>query len=156
MLKSVCNKMRSFFQSVSPGTAILIICCACLCLTSCNSCQGCDLRRYPIKATFYYVNQTSESIWSEEGCGFYINPADTLIYVEDEIFELQLRPSVDIYPLRFSTNNCIMTYDEEGKLCEYGIKDILNYENRKEVEDLIFEFTFRFTEEKKAVAEECL
>ena len=123
-------------------------------LSSC-SCDDCDLRLYPTKATFYYINQTTEPIWSEEGCGFYINSMDTLVYEEDEVFEVTTKPGVDAYPLRFSTNNCIMTYDEAGTRCEYGIKDITNYENRKEVEDLVFEFTFRFTEERFQNAVEC-
>ena len=46
--------------------------------------------------------------------------------------------------------------DGDMFLCERGIEDISNYDNRKEIDASVFEFTFRFTEEKKAMAEECL
>ena len=43
--------------------------------------------------------------------------------------------------------------------CEQKIYDIKNYENKRQLEPikdtLVFEFTFKFTEEKKMEAEDC-
>ena len=122
---------------------------------SCD-CQGCKGDgHFTVKATVYYINETADSILLVQGCYTDIAPNDSLVFLIDEA--IGNIPNVDDFPIGAFTIICPMGYKEGDKfLCERGIEDISNYENRKEVEDLVFEFTFRFTEERKAVAEECL
>ena len=47
----------------------------------------------------------------------------------------------------------VFKYDDDT--CEEKIRGLEFYENPKEIAPLVFEFTFRFTEEKKAEAKAC-
>ena len=46
-------------------------------------------------------------------------------------------------------------YYVDNSKCEVGLRDIENYEDLKDVSDLNFELTFRFTDEKMENAEPC-
>lgn len=121
-------------------------------LLSCSDCSGDG--NYRTKATIYFVNKTSDNIASPiVGCERNINPGDTLKLDINET--LGSRANIDNFPVTIFSN-CTMAYKDGNNLkCENGINDIKNYEDRKEVTPSEFEFTFRFTEEKKAVASLC-
>ena len=55
-----------------------------------------------------------------------------------------------------NANQCDYGRDEDGIVARTRFFRIENYENRKEISPLNFEFTYRFTEEVKAEAGECL
>lgn len=117
----------------------------------CDDCTGNG--NYKIKATINYVNETSGDVLSLEGCNRNITPGNTLSFTVEET--LGSKPNIDDFPVSIFTN-CNMMYKNGNDLkCEYGINLIDNYEDRKEVSPLVFEFTFRFTEERKNIAELC-
>lgn len=119
----------------------------------CQDCEGDG--HFPVKATVYYINQTADSVLLLEGCFQGIASEDSLVFTIDEA--IGRIATADDFPIGGFTIPCPMGYKDGDKfLCERGIEDISNYENRKEIDASVFEFTFRFTEEKKAMAEECL
>jgi hypothetical protein len=120
-----------------------------------------------IDVTFYYINETSETVTISGFCGFDefknlqsqsidILPGNTLVlHQKERMYTIPPNPSVEKITL-YTGGDCKVTYNNEscsGILDDFG--NILHYEDRKEVSPLVFEFTFRFTEEKKAQAEPC-
>lgn len=121
------------------------------CEEVCQDCVGDG--NYPTKATVFYINETDDWIISEAVCDRDIAAGDTLIITFDDV--LGVKPMLDSFPT--SVFYCSKMQYQKGKVltCEEGINDIQFYEDRKEVEPLVFEFTFRFTEEKKNQSEAC-
>ena len=120
-------------------------------LTSCCLCEDCcnGLREYETSATIYLVNETSGVVKSSRTFDYEIQPGQTVVHKEAYTGEHTEKPTTENYRPFYSTRY-LFFYDESK--CETGLRDIENYENRKEVSPLVFEFTFRFTEEKKAKA----
>jgi hypothetical protein len=118
------------------------------CTEDCGGGNG----NYNFKATVYFINETSYYIKSI-GCDRNIEPNKTFVFEIDGT--LGSKATADNFPASVFSN-CSMAYQEGANLkCENGIRNIENYENRKEVAPSEFEFTFRFTEGKKAVASLC-
>ncbi len=130
---------------------IFSFCILSFCIFSCSIDSGI---LYKTEATIYLINSTSDTILSEEGCNRNIYPGDTLVLQEMNNGESSVRPNINNYH-PFSKGYCDLFYDKSPEKCEIGIRRIENYEDRKEISPLVFEFTFRFTEEKKAKAEPC-
>ena len=123
-------------------------------LLVCSSCFTEIDRQFSTKATIFLINETTTIVKSDEMLGYIIQPGDTLIHKETDTIDGD-RPSINQYFLSFLENRNTFMYDEDKSRCEEKIYGLEFYENRKEVAPLEFEFTFRFTEEKKAVAESC-
>lgn len=120
---------------------------------SCGECADCEGNgNYKIKATINYVNETSSNIKAIE-CDRVIAPGATFkLEIEDV---LGVKPNIDNFPVSIFPD-CRMVYTDTNNLkCEDGIGNIANYIDRKEISPLVFEFTFKFTEEKKLVANLC-
>lgn len=114
-------------------------------------CEDCGVKNgnYQTKAIIKFINETSNLVVSEVGCERDVEPNGILIFEFNE--RLGTKPDVNNFPV--SVFYCEMMYkDGDVFRCERGIE---NYEDRKEVSPLVFEYTFRFTEEKKAQAEPC-
>ena len=128
---------------------------ALLLFSSCEEvCQDCvGDGNYPTKATIFYINETDDSIISESVCDRDIAAGDTLIITFDEV--LGIKPTIDSFPTSVFYCSKMQYQDGQELTCEENINDIQFYEDRKEVEPLVFEFTFRFTEEKKNQSEAC-
>ena len=120
-----------------------------------------------IDVTFYYINETNDTVTISGFCGFDefknlqsqsidILSGDTLIlHQKERVYTIPPNPSVENITL-YTGGDCKAVYNNEkcsGILDDFG--NILHYEDRKEISPLVFEFTFRFTEEKKATAEPC-
>jgi len=119
---------------------------------SCNPPEDIGDGNHSVQATIIFINQTSDSIISEEGCQRNIALNDSLKIEINE--RLGVKPNINNFPV--SIFFCSMMYKDGDILkCENKVEDIENYEDRKEVTPLVFEFTFRFTEERKAAAEPC-
>ena len=121
-------------------------------LTGCCSGQDCNLKLCKIFVTVYLVNETSGVVKSyARTFNYEIQPGQTVIHKESRIVESKKKPTAETY-YPFATDYLFL-YSRSK--CEIGLRDIENYENRKEVSPLVFELTFRFTEERKAKAETC-
>ena len=118
---------------------------------SCD-CNDCDSRLYTTSATIYLINETSEVVKSGSAFNYVIQPKDTLVHKESFRTEHSSKPTTQTYQ-PFPTS--YLFYYANSTKCEFGLTEIENYENVKEVEPLVFELTFRFTEEKKSKAETC-
>ncbi len=116
----------------------------------CDDCTGDG--NYKIKATIKFINETSSNIISI-GCDREIVPGTTF---ELEIAEtLGTKPNINNFPVSIFSN-CSMAYTDGTNLkCEDGIRIIENYIDRKEISPLVFEFTFKFTEQRKSLARLC-
>ncbi|QDH79262.1 hypothetical protein FKX85_09545 [Echinicola soli] len=124
------------------------------CITNCNGISDYDWKT-TTKITF--INETSEII-SVVGGGDCkesdILPNSTQQYVHKQ---LQSGNSKRDKP---NLNNlsvfipCSFFYGDTGK-CETDVNTVEEWEDLKQTGELEFEFTFRFTEEKKEKAEEC-
>lgn len=123
---------------------ILVVCAVFLCF-SCVKEDGGTL--FTTSATIFLINETDVVEKSDDILGYIIQPGDTLIHKESHTNEYSEKPSINNYD-PFAMNNSLFIYGNNSQ-CEYGLSNIENYEKRKEVEPLKFEFTFRFTEEKK-------
>ncbi|MFK7747089.1 MAG: hypothetical protein AB8B65_01730 [Kordia sp.] len=108
---------------------------------------------YTTSATIYLINETNVVVKSDDVLGYVIQPKDTLIHTESYTSEYNNKPSIDNYD-PFPPAGNIFIYGDNSQ-CERGIDKIENYENRREISELEFEFTFRFTEEKRENAEPC-
>ena len=126
------------------------ICIIFLCF-GCGSGEGGKL--YTTSATIYLINETNVVVKSDDILGYIIQPGDTLIHTESLTSEYSEKPNINNYD-PFATNNSLFIYGDNSK-CEYRLTRIENYENRKEISSLEFQFTFRFTEEKRENAEPC-
>ena len=123
-------------------------------LTSCCGTGGCDTL-YKTSATIYLVNETSGIVKSSRTFRYEIQPGQTLVHKESYTVESTKKPTAETYiPFAATTSFDALFFYDKSK-CEKGLRDRENYENRKEVSPLVFELTFRFTEEKKAKAETC-
>ena len=110
-----------------------------------------------LKATYFFINETDEAVLSDsDGYADDIMPNDTLVVVIEEETFSHKKPNKDNFGIFVSWS--FIYKDGDNMLCdsEKLIWDISNYEDRKEVDNLVFEFTFRFTEERKAQAKPCL
>ena len=121
-------------------------------LTCLNACTITE-PQYTTSATIYLINETNVVVKSDTSLDYVIQPGDTLIHTESYTSVYKNKPSINNYD-PFATNNSLFIYDNNSE-CELGLSNIENYENRKEVAPLEFEFTFRFTEEKRQNAEPC-
>lgn len=120
---------------------------------ACGECEDCTGNgNYKIKATIIYVNETSSNIKAIE-CDRVIAPGATFkLEIEDV---LGVKPNVDNFPVSIFPD-CRMAYTDGTNLkCEDGIRNIENYIDRKEISPLVFEFTFKFTEQRKSLARLC-
>ena len=118
-----------------------------------NCCgEDCDLRIYDTSATIYLVNETSGVVKSYSSTFDYeIQPGQTVVHKELFTDEYSEKPTAENYsPFR---TDYLFLYSRSK--CEIGLRDREKYEKRKEVSPLVFELTFRFTEERKAKAETC-
>jgi hypothetical protein len=123
-----------------------IICTSLICCTQTET-------QYTTSAKIYLINETSVVVKSDNILGYIIQPGETLIHTESHTNEYRERPSIDNYD-PFATNNSLFIYANNSQ-CEYGLNRIENYENRIEISEFEFEFTFRFTEEKRENSEPC-
>ncbi len=120
----------------------------------------------------FYVNETMDTICMIYACPisggavsgdtFQILPNNTLTFEEHDVEFASPAPNVDNFPIDLSS--CHIFYKNINQ-CDYGLNENLdrvrfrlieNYEDRREISPLNFEFTYRFTEEVKAEAGECL
>ncbi|MDC3403020.1 hypothetical protein OAX38_02390 [Flavobacteriaceae bacterium] len=112
--------------------------------------------QYTTSATIYLINETSVVIKSDDISGYVIQPGDTLIRSESLTSEYKEKPSINNYqPFANFAGRRMFKYGDDSSQCEYGLIRIENYEDRKETSPLEFEFTFRFTEEKRENSEPC-
>ncbi|PCI33328.1 MAG: hypothetical protein COB60_07865 [Flavobacteriaceae bacterium] len=121
-------------------------------------CFSCDIQDkgtvYTTSATIYLINETSVVVKSDDILGYIIQPGETLIHTESLLTsEYSEKPSIDNYQ-PFPSGSRKFIYGDDSQ-CELGFHRIENYEDRKEVSELEFEFTFRFTEEKRENSESC-
>ena len=123
-------------------------------LTFLNSCC-CEITEpeYTTSATIYLINETNVIVESETNLELVIHPGDTVIYNETFTSNYKEMPSLNDYD-PFPTYY-IFFYRDGNNKCETGLRHLENYENGKEIEPLVFELTFRFTEERRAGAELC-
>jgi hypothetical protein len=115
-------------------------------------CDDCDSKLYTTSATIFLINETDVIVKSGSTFGYEILPGETLTHRESFTNEYSDKPTVETYD-PFPT--AYLFYYGDGLKCESGLRFLENYENFKEIEPLIFELTFRFTEEKKIRAENC-
>jgi len=121
-------------------------------------CFGCDIQDrgnlYKTSATIYLINESSSVVKSiDSSLGYEIQPGETVIHKETSEGEESKRPTINSYQ-PFSTGPYLFFYIDNSK-CETGLRHIENYVNRKEISDLTFELTFRFTDLKMNNAESC-
>lgn len=111
----------------------------------------------------YFINEINDTIFtnlydytSHLNCPFpYILPMETKRYfVTQEFYGSEKSDIPTIENIKDIRIDCEFFYGRTHN-CERRIRNIENYEDRKEISPLVFEFTFRFTEEKKANAESC-
>ena len=118
--------------------------------TGCCWGQGCDIRIYDTSATIYLINETSGVVKSSRTFGYEIQPGQTVVHKEEyKNGEFTEKPTTENYSPFYSTRY-LFFYDESK--CETGLLNTKNYEKRKEISSLVFECTFRFTEERKGKA----
>jgi len=116
---------------------------------------------YKLRGKVFYINESADTVVtfdSYAGCkGKVIPPNDTLVYVASRDFYSleELNINIDTFPIHGFTCRAMQYKNGRTLRCDFEIKDIKNYENRKEISPGFFEFTFRFTEEKKAKAFIC-
>ena len=122
-------------------------------LTLCFGCSS-ECCLYKPSAKIYLINESSSVVKTvDNSCFEYeIQPGETLIHEESFESEWSKKPTAKTYQ-PFST--CYLFYYVDNSKCEVGLRDIENYEDIKEVSDLNFELTFRFTDERKENAETC-
>ena len=124
-----------------------------LLLTSCEIFTSVE-KEYKTKATILLINETNVVIKSDKSLNYTILPGDTIVRIENNVDVYSERPSINNY-FPFSTvilPNFAYGYNTK---CETGLIYLENYENRKEINNLEFEFTFRFTEKKRQEASSC-
>lgn len=151
----------NWINSLSLMNKVIIIA---LLLLSCES----QIERFEtIDITFYYINDTIDTVSISGTCGFDefksrqnqsidLLPGDTLsLHQKERKYTIPPNPSIDNITL-YTGGDCRVVYNNKycsGILDDFG--NISHYESRKEVSPLVFEFTFRFTEERKANANPC-
>ncbi len=139
---------------------------------------GCGETDYIVRVDFtvFYINQTTDTIYMFGACPItgdtpiktdtlQILPNDTLTLGMNDAETISSEPVININDIRLNlschifyknANQCDYGRDEDGIVARTRFFRIENYENRKEISPLNFEFTYRFTEEVKAEAGECL
>ena len=120
-------------------------------------CYGCGTKEidkfYKTSATIYLINETATVVKSaSSSLGYEIQPGETLIHKESGETEYSERPTINTYQ-PFS-GPYLFYYGDISK-CEIGLRHVENYENIKEISDLTFELTFRFTDLRKDNSEPC-
>ncbi|MEO9870368.1 MAG: hypothetical protein ABJQ69_03635 [Ekhidna sp.] len=127
-----------------------------LCIVACGQVEL--ENEFNLNVIGIFINETSEPMIG--GC---VNPQDSIILPNDTLIWDQMGVNVqtngDLTPDNFDPSifwRCPFEYvDGDSRLCDDLMKDINNYENRKETKEGVFELTFRFTEERKANATSC-
>jgi len=123
-------------------------------LFSCEKVQQIE-KEYNTTATIYLINESSVVVRSNSRLNYALNPRDTIIHIENSLLSGG-RPSVENYFLPFAEYADTFRYDIENEnRCEDRLTGLKFYENKQEVDDLKFEFTFRFTEERMKSAFPC-
>ena len=113
---------------------------------------------YKVRGTVFYINESADTVVSLDSRGGcekkLIPPNDTLVYGFSGIIRSRqdINTNIDNFPYYVFTCGEMLYKDGSVLRVEEEIKDLKNYENRKEISPGVFEFTFRFTEEKKAKA----
>lgn len=109
---------------------------------------------YKPSAKIYLINESSSVVKIvDNSCFEYkMKPGETLIHHESYETEYSKKPTVNDYR---PFPDCYRFYYIDNSKCEVSLRDIENYENLKDVSDLNFELTFRFTDEKMENAEPC-
>ncbi len=131
---------------------------------------GCREVQYDILASYrvFYINETTDTICvveyptiSSNSDTSQILPNNTLI-LEASNVRLSTPPNINNFPIGMLS---YYVFYKNANQCDYGTYEnggrarflhIENYEDRKEISPLNFEFTYQFTEEVKAEAGECL
>ncbi len=124
-------------------------------LTLCLSCNNREETIYNTNATIYLINESSVIVKSDNELNYTLHPGERIIHKESNSLDGG-RPDINEYFLSFLQKKNTFIYNDDNSKCEEGIYNIINYEDRKEISDLNFEFTFRFTDEKMANAKPCL
>lgn len=126
-------------------------------LASCSYDGG---THYVTSAKIYLVNETPEIVTNSV---YKILPNETIVHISTYSNDYFEKPTAETYQPSFSTaGGYKFYYGEVGDAikCEYGLTDVENYENRialpERNDTLFFEMTFRFTEERKIEAKDCL
>lgn len=125
-------------------------------------CLSCTVDRiYTYSATTYLINESSVVVKSDNTLGYIMQPGDTIIHKDTGIAGGVGPTKKNLHhyfhtPSFFSDRNAFV-YCKDTLKYEHGVFDIINYyENNREIEEkgdtLVFEFTFRFTEERRANA----
>ncbi len=118
--------------------------------------SGCstDCCIYKTTAKIYLINESSSVVKSSDSrCFDYeIQPGETIIHEESFENEYSSKPSIENYQ-PFPT--CYLFYYLANSKCETTLTDLNSYEDVKEISDLNFELTFRFTDEKMNLAQPC-
>lgn len=151
--KTIWNKFLELMNS--SNTILLILFSSLIIGCECEDCTGNG--NYPIKATIYFFNQSNDSIISA-GCNRDLAVNETYKQVIRTSLGIKVN-DVEEFPVSIFTN-CSMKYKiADGFKCEQEIYNINSYENKKQLESikdtLVFELTFRFTEERKSMAKDC-
>jgi len=121
---------------------------------------GCDRGHtdyeWKYTTTVRFINETHHTIHANGiGCEISDIPANDIVTVELITSHYGVKesdkPNLDnIEPIFY----CAFLYGDTGK-CEAGVNEIENHENRKQIGDFEFEYTFRFTEGRLQNAQEC-
>lgn len=103
-----------------------------------------------------FINETTSTIFVKgNDCkSSNILPNKTLIYQHVQVHpgtSLNDKPNINNFEIFIP---CTFFYGNTEK-CESEVQGIDNYEYKKETRSLEFEFTFRFTEERKSMAKDC-
>ncbi len=135
---------------------------------------GCGETDYIVRVDFtvFYINQTTDTIYMFGACPItgdtpiktdtlQILPNDTLTLGMNDAETISSEPVININDIRLNLS-CHIFYKNANQ-CDDGVDEGIgvrflrtrNYENR-EISQHNFEFTYRFTEEVKAEAGECL
>ena len=124
---------------------------------------GCTDYRWDATFTTIYVNETNDTIFTnllEQNtsleCPFdFIAPNKENQLSHKQTFQGSKKSE---HPIKEDINyigkKCRFYYGNTNK-CEKGIFNISNYDEAKDLGGYNFEYTFRFTEEKKANADSC-
>ena len=138
------NKVK-LFMLVTAIAGMLTGCCG----------EDCNSKLYKTSATIYLVNETSGVVKSSRTFHYEIQPGQTLVHKESYTVESTKKPTTETYiPFAATTSFDALFFYDKFK-CETGLLNTKNYENRKEVSPLVFEVTFKFTEERKRKAINC-
>ena len=149
------EQKRTYQHCLLFGTSLL------LAMASCTT----DID-YRVRSKWIYINETNQpielnvAINNQTSPDAIINPLDSLISSEDsegpkEVTESTYVPPFGNDTVRYGQSQCLV-YDPTGGAIGEGEGPFgtANYESRK-IGERYYEFTYRFTEEEFAEAEDC-